>query len=427
MRAIEVPTGAVRVNGGRVEGAIAAPASKSVTNRLLIIAALARGRSVLTQPLESDDTLAMAALVTGLGAKVSFEGERWVIDGTGGDLRPVHPELNARLSGTTMRFGIALAALGRSAVTVTGLPSLLRRPVGPLTTALRELGAQASDHDGHPPVSVSGPLRGGAVEVDVSGSSQYATALLLVAPYATEHDVTLRLDGSAAYAYVDLTAAAMRRWGVSGIDQPDDRTWVVPRGPGYQARDEAVEYDASAAAHLLTLAAASGGVLEITNAYPATGQPDAAFAELLDLMVVAPGVLRGVGRYDLGHMPDQLPNAAVLAALAEGESVFTDVAVVRGHETDRIAALVSELRKLGVEVSELPDGLRIVGGVHARAGAVRLATYDDHRLAMAFAALAAGLAGRVEVVIDEPECVTKTYPGFWSDARALGLEWEPLP
>lgn len=437
MTPVEVPTGAVRVTGGRVEGAVAAPASKSVTNRLLVMAALARGRSVLVRPLDSDDTRAMAGLVAGLGATVSMEGERWVVEGTGGAPRPVAGELDARLSGTTMRFGIALSALSEVPVTVTGLPPLLRRPVGPLSAALRALGADVSDRDGHPPVSVSGPLRGGSVTVDVRGSSQYATALLLVAPCATDRDVTLELHGQAAYAYIDLTVAGMRRWGIAGIAQPEDRTWVVPHGGGYEAREEAVEYDASAAAHLLTLAAATGGVLEISNADPATGQPDAAFAELLDLMAPEPGVLVGVGGYDLGHMPDQLPNAAVLAALAEGESVFTGAAVVRGHETDRIAALVTELRKLGVDASERPDGLRVVGGVPAgggRAGGlatgtgeVRLATYDDHRLAMAFAALAAGAADRVAVVVEEPECVTKTYPGFWSDARALGLAWEPAP
>jgi 3-phosphoshikimate 1-carboxyvinyltransferase len=137
---------------------------------------------------------------------------------------------------------------------------------------------------------------------------------------------------------------------------------------------------------------------------------------------VGPARLRALGACDLGDMPDQLPNAAILAALAEGETELRNVAVVRGHETDRIAALAAELAKLEVDITELPDGLRITGGIVPPRSPVHLRTYDDHRLAMAFAALAARVPG---IVIEEPWCVRKTYPRFWSDLRRLGVEWEP--
>lgn len=427
----DLPDTAVTVTPGRASGALAAPGSKSVTNRLLVMAALADGESVLRHPLDSDDSRAMRELIEALGAEVADAEGAWRVRGTGGTLKPRAGEVSARLSGTTMRFGMALAALSAEPVTLTGEPPLLRRPVGPLSEALRELGASVRDQDGHPPVAVGGGLRGGPVTVDVSASSQFASAVLLAAPYARA-DVLVRVVGEAASSYIELTAEAMRAWGAEV--EGHGEAWLVRRG-GYQARDVLVEYDASAAAHLHTLAAASGGAVTVTNAAPHTLQADAAFPRLLarmgcgvaadddagSVMVTGPAALTPLGDCDLGAMPDQLPNAAVLAALADGESILRNVAVVRGHETDRIAALAAELVKLGVEVEELPDGLRVTGRGPDALSPARLDTYDDHRLAMAFAALAARVPG---VVIEEPWCVRKTYPAFWRDLSRLGLAWE---
>lgn len=429
----ELPDGPVAVRPARASGALAAPGSKSVTNRLLVLAALAGGDSLLRRPLDSDDARAMRALIEGLGAEVTPDAAGWRVRGTGGRLHAGAAELHAGLSGTTMRFGAALAALADAPVTVTGDAPLLRRPIGPLTQALRRLGADVTDADGLPPVRLGGGgLRGGEAVVDVTASSQFASAVLLVAPYARDTDVLLTLTGDGALSYVELTVQAMREWGAT-VD-PVDGGWVVARGC-YGPRDVLVEYDASAAAHLFTLAAASGGAVTVTNCDPFTLQADAGFPRLLaamgcgtqvdddgrSLTVTGPRALRALGEYDLGAMPDQLPNAAILAALAEGDTVLRNVAVVRGHETDRIAALATELAKLGVAVEELPDGLRITGGVAPPPAPVHLDTYDDHRLAMAFAALAARVPG---VVIEEPWCVRKTYPRFWSDVRRLGVEWE---
>jgi 3-phosphoshikimate 1-carboxyvinyltransferase len=431
-----VPDTAVRVAPARAMGALAAPGSKSVTNRLLVLAALADGESLLRQPLDSDDSRAMRGLVEGLGATVGVSEEGWSVRGTGGRPAPRAERLDAALSGTTMRFGAALAALSPQPVEVSGAEPLLRRPIGPLASALRALGADVRDEGGFPPVRVGGGIDGGSVTVDVSASSQFASALLLVAPYARVADVRVELAGESAVSYVELTAQAMADWGVP--TSRDGRAWVVPHGHRYAARDALVEYDASAAAHLFCVAMATGGSVTVTNVSD-TLQADAGFPALcaamgaavaLDeggLTVEAPPRLAALGEIDLGTMPDQLPNVAVLAALAHGETIVRNVAVVRGHETDRISALHSELRRLGVAVEELPDGLRIQGGVappdrlDGGGSGTRVRTYDDHRIAMAFAALAARVPG---IVIEEPWCVTKTYPAFWSDIGRLGLTWE---
>lgn len=413
------------VPAGPLSGAVAAPASKSVTNRLLLIAALAEGRSRLGAPLASDDSAAMRDVVTGLGATVGEEGRSWVVTGVAG--RPAVPAgpLDCRLSGTTMRFGVAAAALAPAPVTLTGAPSLLGRPIGPLTAALRALGADVADADGFPPVTVGGGLTGGEVTVDVTGSSQFASAVLLAAPYAAA-DVTVLVTGEDyASAYVDLTVAAMAEWGADVRTVPGG--WTVTAGRGYVGRDVLVEYDASAAAHLFGLAVATGGTVTVTNALPSSLQPDAAFPTVLERLgatvtrdgdavtVTGPSAVQPAGDVDLTAMPDQVTTLAALAALAPGRTTITGVAVARGHETDRVAALAAELAKVGAAVEELPDGL-VVDGTPAR-GRATLDTHDDHRLAMAFAALAARLPG---VRIADPGCVAKTYPAFWDDLRALG-------
>lgn len=415
------------VPSGPATGQLAAPTSKSVTNRLLIVAALASGVSMLRDPLVSDDSQSMLDAIAAFGAGVEVEAGVWRVTGTAGEVRTPTGPVDAGLSGTTMRFVTGLAALTRGPATVTGAPPLLRRPVGPLTAALAGLGADVRDHDGYPPVAAGGGLDGGSVTVDATASSQFASAVLLVAPYA-RRDVTVDVRGAIAGGYVDLTAAVIRDWG-GRVDRQDGTRWRVTAGHRYTARDCRVEYDASAAAHLLALAAATGGAVTVTNAAPDTFQPDAGLIDVLAAMgctierhraavtATGPAELAPVD-VDVSAMPDQVTTVAALAALADGRSTITGAAVTRGHETDRLAALAGELAKLGVAVEERPDGLVVHGGT-AR-GPARLDTHDDHRLAMAFAAVAARVPG---IVITEPGCVTKTYPGFWVDLDKLGVRW----
>lgn len=426
-----VPARAVEVRpAGPVAGRLAAPASKSVTNRLLVIAALAEGTSVLDAPLASDDSRAMLTAVEALGAAVPPEADAptWHITGTGGRLSSPPEPVSVGLSGTAMRFAVAMATLPPRGATVSGDAPLRRRVIGPLVTALTGLGAAVRDRDGYPPVDAAGGgLAGGAVTVDVSASSQFASAVLLVAPYA-RGDVTLEVRGPAATDYIALTAEVMGDWGAQ-VTRLDAARWRVAAGHRYVARHRRVEYDASAAAHLLSFAAATGGRVTVSNAAAGTRQPDAGLPAVLASMgcrvdrdgdavtVTGPDQLAPVS-VDLAAMPDQVTTVAALAALAEGASRITGAAVTRGHETDRLAALAVELGKVGVVVEELPDGLVVQGG-RAR-GPARLATHDDHRLAMAFAALAARVP---DVVVEEPWCVTKTYPGFWADVAGLGVQW----
>jgi len=417
---------------GPVMARLAAPASKSVTNRALVCAALADGGSRLAGQLGGDDAQAMAAALGELGAPVLDGPAAWTVHGGGGRPRSPRRPLDARLSGTTMRFLAAVATLAPAGATVGGHPPLLRRPVGPLVTALRALGAELTDRDGYPPVTAAGGgLDGGEVRVDASASSQFASAVLLVAPYA-RRAVRLRADGLGAPAYVELTAALMGDFGAA-VDREDAAVWRVEAGHPYRARDLEVEYDASAAAHLFALAAATGGSVTVSNARNGTLQPDAGVPDLLAgmgatlardgtaLTVSGPATLGPVDA-DLAAMPDQVTTVAALAALARGTSRIRGVAVARGHETDRLAALAAELGKLGVAVEELPDGLVVHGRGAEGLRPARLSTHGDHRMAMALAAVAARVPG---LVLDDPGCVTKTYPGFWRDLAAAGLRWRP--
>ena len=412
---------------GPLRGALRAPASKSVTNRLLVLAALAEGSSALTAPLESDDSAAMRACITALGADVSGDGV-WKITGTAGTPRSPSAPLDARLSGTTARFITAVVALTPRGGVVDGLGPLRRRPIAPLVHALAAVGAEADSPSGGLPVSVAGGgLDGGAVDVDVSGSSQFASALLMVAPYA-RHDVVCRLHGRAADDYIALTAALMAQWGADVTHDGAQGSWQVRAGAGYRARSVEVEYDASAAAHLFAMGIASGGAVTVTNVARHSHQPDAGLPDVFAQMgcdvvrdgssvTVAGGDLRPID-VSLAAMPDQVTTLAVLAALAPGTSVLRDVGVARLHETDRLAALAAELGKVGVQVIADPNSLVIYGGT-ARGPAI-LDTYDDHRLAMAFAALGTKIS---DIAIADPGCVAKTYPEFWQDVARLGAGW----
>ncbi len=417
---------------GPISGAIAAPTSKSVTNRLLLLAALADGTSVLRTPLVSDDSAAMRDVVEGLGAAVwevgtpGEPGHSWRIAGTGGSISPSAAALDCRLSGTTIRFATAVACLSPTPVTLTGAPPLRRRPIGTLSRALRDLGATVEDYGGMPPVTVSGGLDGGEVLIDVTGSSQFASAVLLAAPYAA-NDVSLSVAGTHATAFIEMTVAAMDAWGAE-VTSNGAESWTVRAGAGYTGRDMTVEYDASAAAHLYGLAVATGGFVTVVN-ITETIQPDAAILDVLarfgaivaqegeHITVTGPDRPVAPGQVDLAQMPDQVTTVACLAALADGETTITGAQVVRGHETDRLSALATELRKLGTQVEERPDGLIIDGSTTVGNGS--LDTYHDHRLAMSFASIGARLPG---VVINDPGCVAKTFPDFWKALVRLGGE-----
>lgn len=410
---------------GPVQGSIEVPSSKSLTNRLLVIAALAEGESALGRVLESDDTAVMVAALRALGARIELSGALTTIIGTSGRVVAPGTPLNAGLSGTTLRFLAAMALLAKGTVVLDGDEPLRRRPIGPLLDALRDAGALVVSDEGRPPLQITGQgFAGGLLGVDASASSQFATALLLVAPYA-EDDLVLEVNRLQELGYVRLTLDAMARWGASVIEDGPAR-FRVDVGARYRARAESVEHDASAAAHLYALAVATGGSVTVANAFE-TVQPDGRLVEVLAGMgasfnrgdtgttVQRNGELSGV-EVDLGSMPDQLPTIAVLGALAKGDTVIRGAAIVRGHESDRIAAVARELGRLGARVQESADGLVVHGGAELHGG--RVDTYHDHRIAMAFTALGAAVPG---IEISDPGCVAKTYPCFFADVTRLGV------
>ncbi|MGO9198270.1 MAG: 3-phosphoshikimate 1-carboxyvinyltransferase [Acidimicrobiales bacterium] len=419
------------VPAGQVKGVVTAPSSKSVTNRLLVMAALAEGTSTARHPLVSDDTVAMAVGLGCFGARVTLTEEAAVVSGTGGAVEAPAGVVGAGLSGTTLRFLAAVSLLAPGPVTLDGEPPLRRRPLGGLLGALAEAGARVKSADGHAPVVVEpSGFTGGHLVVDAAASSQFASALLLVAPYARS-DVQLRVENLGAGGYVEMTVDSMRRWGAA-VTRSDEDTFIVTAGRHYLARDEEVEYDASAAAHLYSLAMAAGGEVTVRNAVR-TLQPDSAIVDLFAQMGAEVSSSPGRGTtvrartgqlrpvtVDLKTMPDQLPTVAVLCALAPGVAHLTGLGVARGHETDRVAAVATELAKLGADVETESDGILIRGGRPLHGGLVE--TYDDHRMAMAFSVLGAVVPG---VTIAAPGCVAKTYPCWWADLSSLGVGVTP--
>ncbi len=409
----------------RLEATLTLPGSKSVTHRALIAGALAGGESVLTNALASEDTQLTAQALARLGAAVVWEGSTVRVVGTGGRFQPVAEPLYFGNSGTSHRFFTALVALGSGDYLLTGTPRLCERPVGELLASLKLLGVKAASQrgDGCPPVTVSGGLIGGRTQLSGQVSSQYLSALLLIGPLAplgVEVEITGEL---VSRPYVDLTLEVMAAFGISHFRR-GYRFFQVPGGQAYQPQEFAVEADASSASYFWAAAALTGGRVTVANLSLDSTQGDIDFLSVLARMgcriestpaglTVTGGPLTGI-TVDMAAMPDLVPTLAVLAAFAQGETVIRGVGHLRHKESDRLAAVATELAKMGVTVVETPDGLRIVGGSPRPAA---IDTYQDHRIAMSFAVAGLKVPG---VVIRNPDCVRKSFPDFWTYWERLG-------
>jgi len=406
---------------------VALPGSKSLTNRALVLAALADGRSVVRRPLRSRDTELMAAALRDLGVDVTDQGEDWVVDGAAGTLSPVASAVDVGNAGTVARFLPPVACLARGVVSFDGDPAMRRRPLGPVLVALRELGADLSSVSGLPvTVRGIGRLAGGAVVIDASQSSQFVSALLLAAP-RFDQGIAVQHEGPRlpSAPHIAMTVDALRAAGAH-VDDSAPGVWRVAPGP-LLSRDAAVEPDLSTAAAYLAAPLVAGGSVTVEGWPPATRQPGAVLPELLEAMgavvsrdrdslsVAAGEGLHGID-CDLGDAPELTMVLTALAALADSPSRFRGVAHIRLQETDRLAALVKELSSIGGDVNETPDGLEVrprplQPGV--------LSSYDDHRLAMAWAVLGLGVKG---IAVDDIATTRKTVPDFvgsWS--RMLGV------
>jgi 3-phosphoshikimate 1-carboxyvinyltransferase len=397
-----------------VDAVVALPGSKSLTARALVLAALADGPGRLVRPLRARDTALMAAGLRALGVRVDEDGEDWVV--APGVLRGP-AEVDAGLAGTVLRFLPPVAALADGPVRLDGDPRLHERPNAGLIAALRDVGVRVDDGGrGRAPFTVhgTGRVRGGAVTVDASESSQIVSGLLLAAARFDE-GVDLALAGGVpSMPHVEMTVAALRERGVEVVRT--ERGWRVAPGP-VAARDEVLEPDLSNAAPFLAAALVTGGRVTVRDWPAATTQPGGRLDALLGAMgaaverthdglrVTGTGTVRPLVA-DLGEVGELTPVLAAVCALADGTSRLTGVAHLRGHETDRLQALDEVLTAVGARVEQLPDGLEIEPGPHR---AARLDSYADHRMVHAAAVLGLAVEG---VEVRDPDAVSKTLPDF---------------
>ncbi len=401
-----------------VHASLTLPGSKSYTHRALVAASLADGESVLSNALRAEDTELTAQALAQLGAGIDWQGTTIRVRGVGGKWQPVVAPIHLGNSGTSMRFLAALTALGQGAYVLTGSDRLCQRPLNDLLQALEQLGVQVTSErgDGCPPVTVHGGLRGGQARLSGAVSSQYVSALLFIGPLAPEGVEIEITDELVSRPYVDLTLAVLADFGISYYRE-GYRFFRVPGGQVYQPSDYTIEADASSASYFWAAAAITGGRVTITNLNADSCQGDASFPGVLKLMgcsvesgeaglTVQGGPLTGI-TVDLATMPDLVPTLAVVAACAQGETVITGVAHLRHKESDRLAAMVTELNKIGIAARETADGLIIPGG---SPHAATIDTYQDHRIAMSFAVAGLKVSG---IVINDPGCVAKSFPDFW--------------
>ena len=412
--------------GVPIDAVVNVPGSKSVANRALVCAALADGESVIAEVPDGDDTHAMIDCLRALGLEVDLTDNTVTIGGGVGRFRRGPITLPARLAGTTSRFITAVAALGPGPYTVDGHAPLRKRPMAPLHDALSAMGVnvRSTDSPGHLPVTVEGPVDVTVEEVSLRGdiSSQYLTALMLIAPYFPNGIRFVLTTPLVSRPYVRITASVMAAFGVPGVEL-GDRIISVPAGR-YTARAYSIEPDASSASYALAAAAICGGTVHVPGLTRTSLQGDASFCHVLARMgcdvkqddvgttVTRTGELRGID-VDMVDLSDLVPTLAAVAPFASGKTDIRGVGFIRNKESDRITDLCSELRKAGVDAVDYPEGLVVHGG---RPRSATLATHHDHRLAMAFALVGLGASG---IIVEDPDVVSKSWPDFWTMIEGL--------
>lgn len=399
-----------------LSGRVTPPGSKSITNRALLLAALAKGTSRLTGALKSRDTQLMAKALGQMGVTVEEPDATSFVVTSDGTLKAPKEPLMLGNAGTATRFLTAAVTLVEGRVVIDGDESMRKRPIEPLLVALRSLGIDATSETGCPPVVINGTgtFGSGRVEIDGGLSSQYVSALLMAAPYG-EGAIEVALTGKDldARGYVNLTLAAMRAFGAE-VEQLDEMTWRV-EPTGYRATDFHIEPDASAATYLWAAEALTGGSIDLGVPMDAFTQPDAEAARLIRQFPHMPAVIDG------SQMQDAVPTLAVLAAFNETPVRFVGISNLRVKECDRISALSTELSRIRPGLAHEEGDDLVVSSNPALVGQVlptRIETYEDHRIAMSFALAGLKIGG---ITILDPDCVGKTYPAYWDALRSLGV------
>mgnify|MGYP003666157368 CR=1 FL=1 len=410
-----------------VDASIRPPGSKSITNRALICAALAEGPSCLRGVLDSEDTEVMIGAWQQLGLKLRHDRSAATveIDGCGGVLPISAADLYVANSGTTIRFLTAALAACHGEFKLSGVPRMHERPIADLLDALRQLGANVEsvnlDNPGCPPVHLQAQgLAGGSATVAGNISSQFLSGLMMAAPLARQ-DVNLLVEGAlVSVPYVEMTAEVMRAFGAS-IRGPVSGPFSIDVNHRYVGTDYSIEPDASAASYFWGAAAITGGRARVEGLSQSSLQGDVRFCEVLEQMgchvkyerdaieVTAAGPLRGVS-VNMADISDTVQTLAAVALFAEGATSVRGVAHNRVKETDRISDLARELEKLGAEVEEFHDGLRMIPPTKLKPAQIE--TYRDHRMAMSMALVGLQCSG-IEIL--DPDCTAKTYPEFWRD------------
>jgi 3-phosphoshikimate 1-carboxyvinyltransferase len=412
-----------------INASVTVPGSKSITNRAMLLAAMADGRSILRDVLLSDDTARMASALSALGFAIAINQSerRIVIEGRGGAIPSASTDLDAGGAGTAMRFIAGFLTLAHGRYRLDGNPRMRQRPCGALLDALTRLGVDAKSEFGNdcPPILIDTPsarFAGGAVQIDASLSSQFVSALLLPSPL-WRNGLRLTVSGDTARPFIAMTLRLMERWGASS--KTDGEEIVVPGRQHYRAMDFSVEPDASSASYFAAAAALVGGTVMLRGLRRDSPQGDLGFLTILERMgariewasaagvtITGGGDLTGVD-LAMNDMPDMVPTLAAIAPFADSPTRIRRVGFIRHHESDRLHALATELGRLGAGVIEHDDGLTIMPST-LRPAAIE--TYDDHRIAMAFAVTGLRQPG---VRIKNPSCVEKTYPEFFEDLRRL--------
>ncbi len=414
----------------RINGEINLPGSKSVSNRALLLASLAEGETVLSNLLDSDDIRHMLNALKKLGVdfQLSEDRSRCRVTGLGrAFVAEKAEELFLGNAGTAMRPLCAALCLSQGEFTLTGEPRMEERPIGALVDALRQVGADVSylKNEGYPPLAIKGTgLQGGKVAIDGSVSSQFLTAFLMAAPYA-QQDVEISIIGDlVSKPYIDITLKMMAAFGVE-VENHNYQRFVVKGQQVYRGAGEfLVEGDASSASYFLAAGAIKGGEVKVTGVGKKSMQGDVLFADVLaamgaeiewgdDFIIARSGELSAVDM-DMNHIPDAAMTIATTALFAKGTTVIRNVYNWRVKETDRLAAMATELRKVGAAVTEGHDYIEVTPPGQLKHAAID--TYDDHRMAMCFSLVA---LSDTPVTINDPKCTSKTFPDYFERLQQL--------